>query len=159
MTSCVDCITEPQSYANLDDLSEAGVAVGALGSVSFTTQQRALQRASRIADSYLRDRYNLPLECPYDQGLVDAVVQIATWRLMQRRGFNPNDPSDVSLRMGYEDAVKWLTRVANGQAQLCVVQAVPASLQPTVGTNPARGYGGLYGSEDYPVVGVNGAGF
>lgn len=159
MSSCVDCITEPQSYATLDDLAEAGCPPAAFGSVAFTTQQRALQRASRFADSYLRDRYNLPLECPYDQGLVDAVVQIATWRLMQRRGFNPNDPGDASLRVGFEDAVKWLERIANGQAQICVVQNSPASLQPVVGTNASRGYGGLYGSEDLPVVGPNGAGF
>lgn len=147
-----------QSYATLDDLQSAGLPPGALGTVDLATQQAALVRASRVADTFMRDRYTLPLCCPYDPALVDWVCQIAAYRLMQRRGFNPNGGIDTSIALGYQDAIKSLTRVANGQQQLAVVQAEPASLQPAIGTNVARGYGGPFG-QDLPLVGPNNAGF
>lgn len=158
MSDCITCTPAVQSYATIADLEEAGLPPGAIGSVDWQTQQRALERASRIADTYLRDRYTLPLSCPIDQSLVDAVVQIASWRLMGRRGFDPNSPGDATIRIGYEDAIKWLTRIANGQAQICVAQSNPASLQPQVGTTAPRGWGGLNNAEDFPFVGPNGVG-
>lgn len=158
MSTCIDCVPAVQSYATIADLNEAGLAPGAIGSVDYTTQLRALERASRVADTYLRDRYTLPLYCPIDQSLVDAVVQIASWRLMSRRGFDPNMPGDATIRVGYEDAIKWLTRIANGQAQICVTQSNPASYQPEVGSTAPRGWGGLNNADDLPFVGPNGVG-
>lgn len=154
--SCIDCTPiAAASYATLEDLQEAGMPLGAIGSVPLKTQEKALERASRYADTYLRDRYTLPLAAPFDQSLVDAVVQIASWRLMQRRGFNPNTPGDATIRMGFEDAENWLKRIANGQAQLCVTQSYPQSYQPQVGSAAPRGWGGLTNSEDVPFVGTN----
>lgn len=134
------CSPTLQSYATIDDLQDAGLPPAALeGGPSFARQQKALMRASRVADTYLRNRYTLPLICPIDQALIDAVVQIAAWRLMSRRGFNPSSGLDVAIRQGYEDAMAFLTRIANGQAQLCVTQTVPESLQPDVATGESRG--------------------
>lgn len=143
------------SYATLDDLQSAGLPGPALANISFDDQRRALQRASSYASTYLRDRYHLPLCCPYDQALVDAVCQIAAWRLMQRRGFNPNTGADVAIRQGYEDACAFLVGVANGRNQLCVREANPASEQPQFGTNPTRGFGGTTGAQDVPFIGPN----
>src|SRR6478736_8623911 len=143
MTACSDCVPASTSYAAIEDLQSAGLPPAALGGgVAFTDQQAALVRASRLADTFLRDRYTLPLACPYDPALVDAVVQIASYRLMVRRGLNPNGGLDVAVRQGYDDAIAFLTRIANGQNQLCVVQATPASVQPEVFSNIPRGYGG-----------------
>ncbi len=158
MTDCVDCAIPSTSYATIEDLQAVGLPPAALGGVDWTVQQKALLHASRVADTFLRDRYTLPIACPYDPALVDWVVQIAAYRLLQRRGFNPNGAIDTSIALGYQDAIKSLTRVANGQQQLCVVQSSPQSLQPEVGTNISRGYGGP-GGLDYPVVGPNNAGF
>ena len=65
---------------------------------------------------------------------------------------------DSSIVLGYQDAIKSLTRVANGQQQLCVTQSTPASEQPQMGSNISRGYGGP-GGADFPAVGPNNAGF
>lgn len=128
------------SYATITDLQTAGVPPGVLSSVDTAVQELALERASRLADTYLRDRYHLPLTAPYDPSLVDAVVQIACWRLMMRRGFSPQQGTDTAFRVGYEDAMEFLKRVANGIAQLDVIQASPGAEEPIVLTSPGRGY-------------------
>lgn len=147
-----------QSYATLDDLRSAGLPPGALDRVALTDQQAALVRASRFADMHLADRYTMPLTAPYDPALVDLVCQVASYRLLTLRGFNPNGAIDASIRMAYDDACKALQRIANGQLVLSVTQAFPASNQPDLSTSPDRGYGGLCGV-DVPAVGPNGAGF
>jgi phage gp36-like protein len=147
-----------QSYATLEDLYEAGLPPAAIGSVAYTVQQKALLRASREADAYLRDRYSLPMASPIDQALIQWVVQIASYYLMVRRGFDPSTPGDAVIRMGYEDALKSLRLVANGQLQLAVNQQTPPSLQPVMGTSLPRGYGGITNAEDIPFVGPNSVG-
>lgn len=128
------------AYATLNDLENAGLPPGAISGLDNIVQSSALERASRIADTYLRDRYKLPLTAPYDPALVDAVVQIACWQLMRRRGFDPNTAGDAVIRMGYEDAIGLLKRIANGQALLDVSQASPGYDEPQVITSPSRGY-------------------
>jgi len=147
-----------QSYATLEDLAEAGLPPAAIGSVAFTTQQKALLRASRIADTFLRDRYNLPMSCPIDQALIQWVVQIASYFLMMRRGYDPSTPGDAVIRMSYDDALNSLKMVANGQLSLAVVQTTPESVQPELGTSLPRGFGGITNDEDFPFVGTNSAG-
>ena len=147
-----------QSYATLEDLDESGLPPGALGSVPFSVRQKALLRASRIADSYLRDRYSLPLAPAFDQALIDAVVRIATYSLMVRRGFDLNVPGDAVIRMGYDDAISWLRSIANGQVTIDVNQATPESMQPELGTTEARGFGGTTNAEQYVWVGPNSVG-
>lgn len=133
------------AYATLQDLEDLGLPGGALDQVLPDVKLRAIEAASAVADGYLRDRYRLPLTADgsgaFDPALTDAVVQIAIYRLMVRRGYNPDPNSpDVFIRQGYVDAVDWLKRVANGQVQLLVKQADPVSLQPVVSTSCPRGY-------------------
>jgi phage gp36-like protein len=127
------------SYATIEDFQQAGLPGGALGSVTKTDQKWALERASAIASTYVGDKYTMQITPPYDQALVDAVCQIAAWRLLVRRGFNPQNDGDGLVRQGYLDAIKWLERVANGQARLSVQEPTP-SLQPNVSSNDVRGY-------------------
>jgi phage gp36-like protein len=49
------------TYATRDDLFRLGLPEGALRGVSPSTIEEALEAASRLADSYLRARYALPL--------------------------------------------------------------------------------------------------
>lgn len=141
------------AYATIEDLQSAGLPPGALGSVSKTDQRAALERASAIASSYIGDKYQLPAGQPYDPALVDAVCQIAAWRLLVRRGFNPEQGQDNVIRQGYLDAVKWLERVANGQARLQIVESGGGSLQPNVLTNEVRGYSPDPAVSNAPIVG------
>ncbi len=140
------------SYATIEDLQSAGLPPGALNSVSKTDQKGALERASAIASSYVGDKYTMQITPPYDPALTDAVCQIAAWRLLVRRGFNPESGADGVIRQGYLDAIKWLERVANGQARLSV-QEPTASLQPNLSTNDLRGYSPDPNVTNAPIVG------
>lgn len=134
-----------QSYATLEDLDVSGIPLKAFGGLDKTLMQKALLRASSYADFYLRDAYTLPLAPPFDPALVDAVCAIAAWRLMARRGFNPDDGNDKVIRQLWLDAVDWLKQLSNGKGKIDVVQSTPESLQPNVSSNTPRGYGELTG--------------
>lgn len=136
-------------YATIEDFMNAGLPTGALASIDKSIWNQALIRASSYADSFLGDKYSLPLTPPYPAALVDAVCQIAAWRLMCLRGYNPavaGGSSDAIIRQGYLDARDWLVRVANDQASLVVTQAVPSAVDPNVTSACPRGYGDLTGS-------------
>lgn len=128
------------SYADASDFEETGLPAGALAGLASSYVTAALKKASAVADSYLRDQYTLPLSEPYDPALVDAVVQIAAWRLLCRRGFNATTPGDATVRMGYEDSIEYLKRIANGQVRLSVVQSAPEQIEPRVISGIPRGY-------------------
>lgn len=155
MSDCACTIDLTSAYATLDDLWDMGLPAAAMPNVTLNAQARLLLTASRMADTFLRDRYHLPLICPYDPSLTMWVCHIAAYLILAGpRGFNPNNGSDVAVRMNYDDALKALRGVANGQQQLCVKQSAPPSAQPELGTNPSRGYGGL-GGVDVPFTGPN----
>jgi phage gp36-like protein len=142
-------------YATLDDLNGCGLPAPALAGLALDKQQAALVRASRMSDTFLRDRYTLPLHCPIDPALTLWVCWMAAYFLLCTRGFNPNQSGiDTVVRMNYQDALDNLKRVANGQQQLCVKQGAPSSEQPQIGTNESRGYGGP-GGLDVPGIGPN----
>jgi phage gp36-like protein len=106
------------AYATRAQLVQFSVPSAALTGISTPDQDAALQAASRVADSYLVKRWQLPLQTTPTEGWGDdlrqAVCDIAAYRLLKRRGFNPEQGDDASLRMSYEDAVKWLENVAKG---------------------------------------------
>ena len=95
---------ETIQLTNLED--PAAVAVNS------TVLQAALDRASEEIDSYIGQRYDLPLVV-LPVTLVQAALDIARYRL------DNNDPrEDVWQR--YEDAIKWLLLIANGKVSLNV---------------------------------------
>jgi len=103
------------TYATQNDLFRLGLPEGALRGVSPSTIEDALEAASRLADSYLRARYALPLTA-WDEALTRAVAAIAAYDLMAVRGYDPARGADEVLRLRYEDAIRWLERVAAGGA-------------------------------------------
>ena len=139
-----------ESYASLDDFRSCGLPAPALANLETPQVLAALLRASRLADTFMRDRYTLPLRCPFDPSLTLWVCWLAAWSLLSTRGFNPNQAGfDTVVRMNYDDAIKGLIRVATGQQQLDLRQATPPTEEPILGTEPPRGYGAL------PIVGPN----
>lgn len=148
-------------YATLADLLTCGLPAAAIASIDDPTRQAALDDRSAYADTYLGDKETLPLLAPYDRTLVRYVCFLAAWDLICFRGFNPDNPGDAIVRQRYEDADKWLVRVANGQARLAIVRpgTAPQSLQPDVGSNCPRGIGDMFGNNsaaDDPVAGSSG---
>ena len=101
------------TYATQNDLYRLGLPEGALRGVSLAAIEDALEAASRLADSYLRARYALPLSS-WDEALTRAVAIIAAYDLMAVRGYDPARGADEVLRLRYEDAIRWLERVAAG---------------------------------------------
>lgn len=148
---CQTCIV----YATIDDFEALGIPSGALATLTFKVQQQILIAASRQVDTFLRNRYHLPLRCPIDPALTLWTCQLAAYLSLSRRGFNPSaNAQDATVRMNYDDARKDLTRVANGQQQLCVTEAEAPSLQPDFSSSPTRGFTAP-GGEDVPLVGPN----
>lgn len=73
----------------------------------------ALAGASAIIDGYLSARYPLPLAAP-PAILGELAVDIALYRLMVNR--REDDIADARAR--YEDAIKWLSKLAEGKIDL-----------------------------------------
>ncbi len=108
-------------YATLDDMTAAFGTDELLaiadpdntGAVDASRVEAALARAASEADSYLARRYAVPVAAPAPPVLVAAVCDIARYRLTG----GPASETDPILER-YRQAVQWLTRIADGKADL-----------------------------------------
>lgn len=114
------------AYATRAELASLGLPASALSSVVAADQDAHLLAASERADGYLRTRYTLPLVEPIPSDLKDAVVGIACYTLMMRRGYNPESGADAAIRVRYEDAIAWLQRVGDGRISPSIIDTTPA---------------------------------
>lgn len=131
------------SYANLGDLSRLGIAAEAWSGLSDETKEAALSAASSLADGYLRASYTLPLS-EWADDLRRAVVSIATYDLASHQGYDPERVGNVTLRERYDDAIRWLERVASGQLSPAgIVDATPEANDsgPMIYTPPRSMWG------------------
>lgn len=101
------------AYADATDLERYGLPPDALEEIDSDTKTAALEAASKVADGYLGSAFVLPITA-HGEDLTRAVVAIAVYDLMTRRGYNP-DGTDSNIRLRYEDAIRWLDRVAAGR--------------------------------------------
>lgn len=120
-------------YATAADLTRLAIPAEALEGITVEDQDAALSAASSVADGYLASRYTLPLTS-WGDDLRRAVCLIAAYDLMTRRGYNP-EGGDEQLRLRYEDAIRWLERVADGKV------TPPAEDSSTAGTSASAGLG------------------
>lgn len=141
------------SYASLNDLTTYGLPATALGALSSTVQQNALDEASSMIDSYLRGRYVLPLVA-WGTEITQAACRIGAYNLLSVRGYNPAAGADVNIRDRYMDTVTWLGQVQRQAAHPNVTPSADPSnsmQQPQVvsssvvyvttgGTAPTRGW-------------------
>jgi len=122
-------------YATLPDLVNLGIAGQAIASITTQARLAAITAASRLADSYLASRFTLPLVA-WQQDLTRAVVNITTYDLMSQRGFSPAPGSDENIRLRYEDAIRWLEKVAS---LMVTPQVTDSSSGATPGASGAGG--------------------
>jgi phage gp36-like protein len=101
------------NYATSIDFLRLGLPDRAAAAQTSAEVEAMLGAASRLADSYLRKRYALPLR-GWDEALTRAVCAIAAYDALSRRGMNPENLADANIRMRYDDAIKWLKCVAEG---------------------------------------------
>jgi phage gp36-like protein len=124
----VPYVTSGQSYATRADLANV-VAAAALAhpSTGPAAQDAKLLAASEEIDGYLRNQYVLPLT-KWGSDLVQRCCEIAAYRLMVLRGFNPE--VDGLYLTNYEQAVSWLKRVADGHVSPDVIDSSPGDQAP-----------------------------
>lgn len=77
----------------------------------------ALEKAAAEIDSYIGDRYPLPL-ATVPARLRDICVDIATYKFSQTA-----DVLTDEIRQRYDDAVKWLDKVSSGRVSLGLPKA------------------------------------
>lgn len=129
-------------YATTTDLEQLGIPAAALSAHPTPSQEKALLASSKLADSYLRERYSLPL-VSWGEELTLHVVSIAKWFLITRIGFNPENPSDKAIRLAYEDAIQWLEDVRDANASPDLVDSSGSSgdnTQFVVVSDKSRGF-------------------
>lgn len=127
-------------YATVDDLTASAMSPEALKRTDPAAIEVALSQASRTADIYLGQRYALPL-VSWGDDLRQIVAQIAAFRLMSRRGWNPEDRANVGMVTLYKEALATLKAVSVGNATLSVVDTSPEpSFEPDLQTSEPRGY-------------------
>lgn len=115
-------------YAEPADLTRLSLPASALTGIATADQEAALNAASDVADSYLGQRFELPLTA-WEDDLKRAVCNIAAYDLMSRRGYAPrgaDTAAEDNIRLRYKDAIAWLERVAAGKVNpVGVVDAKP----------------------------------
>jgi phage gp36-like protein len=102
-------------YAKVGDLDAHGIPAAAIGSASQSVQAECCLAATNEADGYLGGGKTLPLTA-WESDLTDAVAQIAVYKIMKRRGFQPQG-SDELIVKGRDDAISWLRGVARGDIE------------------------------------------
>jgi phage gp36-like protein len=115
-------------YCDVSELHRWGVNEAALEDVAADDQEAALDAASDLIDSYLRQRYTLPL-VSWGHDLKRACAIIAAWDLISARGYNPNDPADDNLRQRYEDTIAWLRDISAGKVAPQITDSTPGATE------------------------------
>ncbi len=114
------------SYAKPTDLVVHGAPAAMIADKAPEELQAALDAASTYADGFLRNRFTLPIVTP-SVDLVMAVCQLAAWNLLRVRGFSPEDQTGQAIRMGFDDAMSWLKRVADGTTTPALTDSSPGA--------------------------------
>lgn len=103
------------SYATADEFKESGLPPVALLGLDDAIITKCIERASGLVDSYIGARFKLPL-ASYGADIKQATIDLAAFWTMKRRGFQPGAADAETVRMSFEDAVKWLKDVQSGRA-------------------------------------------
>jgi phage gp36-like protein len=140
-------------YADEAEFEEFGVGPTLLEDQSITTDMVTtnLVAASRMADGYLSDGDGYPYTLPLIQVGLDLkmrVAWIAAWTLLSSVGFAPENGADNVYRQRYEDALKWLEGLRDGDiTSVDTIGTTPGpadvaaqARRPTVISGSSRGF-------------------
>lgn len=120
-------------YALLTDIPIYGLPATALGNLTTTQQQAALDTAAGTVDEHIAGRYSMPLQPPIPLIFTELTVVIATWRMMQVRGTNPDSTDYKMFRTRYLDAMDTLGKIQRQALHPIVTQS---STAPAEGSQP-----------------------
>jgi phage gp36-like protein len=132
--------------ATLSDLGSLGLPGQLLAGLPAVQQQQALDSASAKVDSYLGAHFTLPLTA-YGQDIIEAEVNLASYQLLVARGFNPEAGPDKAIKERYDETVKWLQGIAEGDLVPNVADSSSGGAVggPFVATSAQRGWNGTPG--------------
>lgn len=74
-----------------------------------------LESVSQEMDTYLYSNYKLPLSEPFDLSLQKCCVDIASYYLILKRGFNPDNSIDQIIVTNYEKKIEFLKGINKGE--------------------------------------------
>ena len=120
----------------------AAVAPTTFANIPTDIVQSKVDDANALAEGYLGVRYSLPLANP-GADLRRQIVNIAVYDLMSWKGFNPESGRDMNFRVRYEDAIKWLKGVADGNVTpVGIVDSTPivSEAAPIILADDLRGW-------------------
>lgn len=122
------------AYATSTDLTNVGLPLAALATLTPQQITSALQGASDFADTFFRARYgaaSVPFVA-WDTSVTEAVAKIAALRLLRIRGYSPSSTADQQFQLSHDDALDWLNKVQRQQAHplVTLAQAAVAPLAP-----------------------------
>ncbi|MBU1193967.1 MAG: DUF1320 domain-containing protein [Proteobacteria bacterium] len=103
------------------------------GTINTDVTDKAISGADALIDSYLASRYSVPVT-PVPDILLNFAVDIAIYKICSRRSQAPEE-----VRTKYEDAIKWLEKVASGKVKISSAASAPASQSndgPVITTSP-----------------------
>lgn len=103
-------------YATQTDLGLFGMPAAAQATFSSQQQDAALQAASAVVDSFIGQRFKLPLSTPYPMDVKLSTCRIAAFVLLSGRGFKPGTQDADSYGKGYQAAIELLKIIAEGKA-------------------------------------------
>ncbi len=103
------------AYATAADFAALGLPAKATAGMPSADIAAALEAASRVVDSYIGSRYDLPL-ATFDASVTMAVCKIAAYELLSRRGFAAGVGDAEQVKERYDQAIAWCRDVARGLA-------------------------------------------
>lgn len=127
-------------YATPDDLPALALPADALTNAP-ADKAAAMIAISSFCDSYLGAVYTMPL-LAWGDDLRRCAAHLAAYDLMVTRGYSPEGP-DENLRDRYDDAIKWLSRLADGGlAPPDIVDSEPEAIEASayIYTESRRGW-------------------
>jgi phage gp36-like protein len=129
-------------YAERADVLAGGLPEATLDGFDDPTVEAILDARSAHADGFFAQRYTLPLTA-WDAAVRMHVVNLASWDLIVKRGYVPNDPWDEGIRARAEAAETWLLNVSRGHVKPAVTDSAPAVAKTygvVVVSQPRRGW-------------------
>lgn len=113
-------------YAQPSDLLKYGMSVAALSSPStgLAQQNACLLAASSEIDDAIGQRLQLPL-IQWGDDIVMHCCWLASWGLIQIRGFDPDNAGDATYKQRWDAAQKWLEAIASGEKSLRAIDSSP----------------------------------
>lgn len=136
-------------YCTVADLGRFGVNAQATEDLPVPENLTpAIEARSAFIDSYLNLKFTLPI-LVWGADLKECCAVLAAWDVISVRGFKPDEnPEDHPLRIRYEDMIKWLESIRDGELIPVVTDSDTGDdgdsgggmRAPQVGCNESRGY-------------------